>query len=244
MYTVEVDLHLQFTPPMDDLGKGVTFRRRFLLPFPPSPKVAIHSKHADDCPDPLGMCLTDIVWDIDREVFLAKTTISMVGEPLAVIPGMILDWMDRGWELGSWLDQYQVAEPTTNGTDAAVNDGEDDSEWDRLERMHTLPKRERPRWFNRFFQALIRHMVEHHDGCAEAYTMDRLGRWLEVYDDRRINPTKTRPSEEAEWLRVRDEYGELSEAALDAWERKVSRYPRMAKVLQEIREEWVADRSA
>lgn len=237
MYTVEVDLHLQFTPPMDDHGKGIIFRRRFQLPFPPTPKVAIYSKHTDDCPDPLGMCLTDIVWDIDREVFLAKTTIGMVGEPLAGIPGIILDWMDRGWELGCWHDQYRAAEPARNDADAAESDSEGESEWDRMETMHTLPKRERPRWFNRFFQSLIRHMVEHHDGCAEAYVMDRLGRWLEVYDKRLTNPTKSLPPEEEEWLRVRDEYREMTEEALDAWEKRVSRFPRLAKVLEEIRQE-------
>jgi len=70
-FTHELDLHLHYSPPMPESGSGIVVTRELHLPFVPHERLLIFSKAIDDCPDPMGFCIKDVVWDIDREVVLA-----------------------------------------------------------------------------------------------------------------------------------------------------------------------------
>jgi len=49
-YTLELDLHVFFTPLMQDGGTGIVMTRTLQLPFPPADKIAIGGQSIDgDC---------------------------------------------------------------------------------------------------------------------------------------------------------------------------------------------------
>ena len=102
MNKVELDLHLVFQPPMDDSSDGIIITRTIELPFTPFNGLRVFSRVWEDGPEPYGLELTDVLWEMDRAVFLAKTRHTWVDLPIAFIPHEIRDWLGRGWRWGSY----------------------------------------------------------------------------------------------------------------------------------------------
>ena len=223
MFTLCLDLHLRFVPPMSKHAPGIVLTRTIQLPFPPYSGLAIYGVELDDCPDPMGMHLQDVVWDLDRCVFLAHTVIISDDEPLAFIPDTIRGWIARGWALGSYYNAYPSDLQETDEVDAIDHD-----HFERMETLHTLPKSRRDREFNRLFKALIREMSEGYNNLATAYAMDKLGRLLA--DE---NPHSGKPLSETGrlWIDTCREFDQLDHEAQTAWQDKVAKYPSLEKVL-------------
>ena len=107
MWTVELDMHLVFEPLMDDEGPGIVVSRTVELPFPPQDGMRLYSRNWDMCwvDGPHGFELRDVIFDIDRQIFLAIARAEHVGFPLANIDGEVQWWLERGWKLGSCRDE-------------------------------------------------------------------------------------------------------------------------------------------
>lgn len=227
MYTLCLDLHLRFVPPMSEHAPGIVLTRTLTLPFPPYSGLVIHGRAMDDCPDPLGFHLTEVIWDMDREVFLAHTIVVPGDEPLALIPDTIRGWMGRGWKLGSYRDDYARDDETEmdgEASDSAVDEGE----YERLETLHTLPKSRRDPEFNRFFKALIREMSEGYNNLSVAYAMDKLGRLLPDEEPK----AGEQLSETARlWRDTRSEFDQLDSDDKTAWQDRVAKYPTLERAL-------------
>ncbi|MCC5787031.1 MAG: hypothetical protein JJU33_10060 [Phycisphaerales bacterium] len=226
MYTLCLDLHLRFVPPMYEHAPGIVLTRTFELPFPPYSGLAIYRQDMEEYPSPDGLRLAGVVWDMDRGVFLAHTITIHQDEPLAFIPDIIRGWMSCGWTLGSCRDAYPDAFDDPGNDDDAT--AADDDDYERLEILHTLPKTKRDRDFNQFFKSLIREMSESYNNLEAAYAMDKLGRLL-VEED----PGPGKPLSEAGrlWQDTCREFDHLDPDAKTAWQNKVAKYPSLEKVL-------------
>ncbi len=221
MFKLELDLRLKFIPPMHEHSSGIIVTRTIDLPYAPSSGLRIFGSELDECPDPMGFTIEDVTWDLDREVFLAHTSIVCVDEPMAFIPGDLRSWIDRGWRLGSFEDNYGDNDDTEE--DSVDNDEvnvDADEEYARLEIMHTLPRNRRNREFNQFFKAMVRHMAENFDNSAVAYAMDKLGRFVP-----KTTPGPDEPPLPRKWREARAEFLNLSLDEQLAWQVKTERYP-------------------
>jgi len=105
--------------------------------------------------------LEDLTWDIDREVFLANTTLVSHDEPLAFVPATIREWIGLGWKLGSYHDTY--VQPEEVDPDPEIQ-SVDDGEYERLEQLHTMPKTRRSTEFNQFFEVAHERRTQDHAG--------------------------------------------------------------------------------
>lgn len=222
MYTLHLDLHLKFAPPMSGHGQGIVLTRAVQLPFVPASSLRICGASLDECLGPMGFGLEELTWDIDREVFFARTQIISHDEPLAFIPDTIRSWLDLGWELGSYADTYEEADESDDSTEL-----EDDGEYERLEVLHTLPKTRRDRQFNQFFKALVRLMAESFDNCDVAFAMDKLGRL--------VPEEKPGPDESAihqKWRALQAEYHGMTQDEQFAWMDSLTKYPTIERVLK------------
>lgn len=180
MFGVELDLHLVFEPPMSDGDEGIVVTRTVQLPFPPHDGLAINSSEWEPDPEPHGLILKEIIWDIERSVFLASTYWHMNGLPIAGIPAEIGDFLSRGWQIGSYAWNYEedggawrrsrVPAPPPNAVDMA-----DLVDSDTYEILHKLPPRKRPPQFNALMKSLVRAMAENWGNSAVAYAMDKTG---------------------------------------------------------------------
>jgi hypothetical protein len=230
-FALELDLSILYVPPMSSHGRGITLTRRVELPFPPYDGLAIHSKQLDYCQEPLGFRLTDVVWDMDRQVFVATT--SMESQmPLAEIGEDIASWQLLGWKVGSYLDPYTSAadredEDLTETLDAdslAAAEVEEEAR----ENLPALPARRRPKAFNRLFRALVRKMAELHNNSAVAYAMWKTQR----YFDEEARKECASPAVKAFEAAVRA-FDDLSSDEQFEWvERLKRRYPRLDRVAE------------
>lgn len=215
---------------MSEHARGIVLTRTFELPFPPYSGLAIYGRGLERFPDPDGLQLAGVVWDMDRGHFLAHTVFVAHDEPLAFIPETIRGWVACGWTLGGCHDSY----PNVFGSSASDDDSAeaDDAAYDRLEMMHTLPKNRRDRAFNQFFKALIREMSEGYNNLATAYAMDKLGRLLAEEDPRSGKPL----SESGRlWWDTCREFDQLDADAQAAWQDKVAKYPSLEEVLSTVK---------
>lgn len=235
MHTLHLDLHLKFVPPMSEHGPGIVLTRRIELPFVPWPSIRVSGASIDQCPDPLGFSLEDLTWDIDREVFLASTTLISHDEPLAIVPDTIREWIRLGWKLGSYHDTYEQSyEDDSESAMSSVGDGE----YEQLEQLHTMPKTKRNPDFNRFFNALVRVMAESFDNLDYAYAMDKLGRWV-VEEEAGQDESKLSRS----WREARREYLQMSQEQQFAWMDTLAKYPSIERALRKPREKKSAVRA-
>jgi hypothetical protein len=121
-----------------------------------------------------GFKLEDVTWDLDRQMFFATTSLTSQDFPIADIPVLIRDWIDRGWQLGSYEDTYEeeleeqtdllLTEPVTDGP---IEDEEVANRWP------TMSPRSRSPAFNRFLQALAREMARLFNNWSVAYAIDQ-----------------------------------------------------------------------
>ncbi len=183
MYRVDVDLVLRFVPPMGDNGQGIRLTRTIELPFPPVEDVAVFSKEWEGIDDPMGYRLKEITWDIDRECFLADTTISITGIPIAFIPREIRMLLDRGWRYGSYSTQYQAERH--RGLKRTKLRLIRTKKWDEeeAETWETLPNKARPKEFKTILHAILATMAELHNNERVAYAMMRTDGYVDIADD-------------------------------------------------------------
>jgi hypothetical protein len=231
MYRADLDLLIHFVPPMDEGRQGITLTRSLELPFPPASEVSIYSKHIDDGPDPLGFRLKDVTWDMDRQLFVAKTYLIISGVPWPLIPSDLRRWLDRGWHWGSYLDAYQEEEedePETLAVKPLQGRGRlslnDD---DEMEAMPTQPPVSRPKRFNEVFGAMLRLMVELHNNEADAYAMHKTGMFFtEEQLKKDDSPTARR------WQHENYAYSQMPWEKQLAWcKRVVKNYPTLKSLV-------------
>jgi hypothetical protein len=226
-YPIELDVRLSFDPPMSDGGAAIVVSRRIELPFVPYNGVQIYCRAWDDCPEPIGLALKDVTWDMDRQLFLAVAHHGYSDFPIATIPDEVRTWVARGWRLGSWMDWYERREATAGPADERASpdtwliDGDEPD----FERMHLLPPERRPAVFNRFWKALIRQMIESYADRPTAYAMDKSGTWRP--DDGDSNGSLRRA-----WTQHTEDFNRLSVDEQIAWEDRVRKYPSLEGVLK------------
>jgi hypothetical protein len=220
-YILHLDLHLLFVPPMNEYGRGVVMHRELELPFVPTSGLCVCGESLDECAGPIGFTLKNLTWDIDRRVFLAESWYNIHDDAIAHIPDTIRGLLDREWNLGSYQDSYEP-ELTTEAVDAAWDEEADDI----VEVLHTLPRTQRSREFNRFFKALVRAMAENYDNSEVAYAMDSLGRFLSNEDLK-----FARPSLVDKWHDAQRQYNHMNNEQQLAWLAKVAKYPMIADTL-------------
>ena len=230
MFKVELDMSLYFVPPMDERGAGIVVTRRLELPFAPSTGLTLCGKLFDDHPDPMGFRLEDVTWDVDRKVFLANTCLISHDLPIAVIPDTIREWVDRGWQLGSYQDAY--VQPEDSEPEEAV-DAEDqgsmdvDDEWDEMERWPTKRPAARPPEFNKLLRAIVRTMAESYNNSAVAYAIDKTKRF---FDDSQLKEGDSAAIKK--WLAARQEFETMSMDDQIAWRDHVmKRRPRLDRIV-------------
>jgi len=231
VFRLELDLALYFVPPMEEYGSGIVVTRTLELPFAPSPSILVWSKEMDECPEPMGFKIGDVVWDMDRQVFLAKTCLTDCG-PIAMVPYSIRAWVDRGWRLGSYLDSYPNEEEERETDDVPVEPIPDYVDWDddEMEEWPTRRPTARPAEFNVVFGALIRTLAELHNNSAVAYAMDKT----KVYFTK--EQLKESDSKAARRWREREyEFSCMPMGKQIAWRKRVRRkYPSLARIVASL----------
>lgn len=174
MFKLQLDISLYFVPPMVEQGKGICITHEFDLPFQPSEKIFLAGIVLNGASIPLGYKLNDITWDMDRQVFFAKSSEVLHDFPLASIPLELWNWLDRGWHLGSYEDTYEKAD----GRAGRIQREPIVCRWDWRDEELTqaweaMKPRSRLESFNDLFKALIREMAILENNSAVAYAMDR-----------------------------------------------------------------------
>jgi hypothetical protein len=87
VFKVEIDFVVTFVPPMSQHSRGITLTRAIELPFHPSRDVNIFGRDLmEDGSEPMGIKFKDIIWDMDRQVFFAKTYLEDGSCPLPMRP--------------------------------------------------------------------------------------------------------------------------------------------------------------
>lgn len=172
-FTLELDLHLFFTPLMQSWGDGIMMARTIQLPFPPDDNTTIAGRSIEgDCKPPLGYRLNDTIWDVDRKRFIATTTADHGGGPLAYITDDLDTYLSEGWTIGSWRTHYDKSwrSPIGDQIDKSKFDlglmDEDD-----LYELETMPASKRPEQFNTLMSALARLLFNLYNNEALAYAM-------------------------------------------------------------------------
>ncbi len=225
MYTLHLDLKINFLPPMQEHGPGIVLTRAIKIPFPPHDGLILHSQAIDECSGPEGFMIKQVIWDIDREVFLARTELVDSGTPIGAIVYQIQNWLDRGWELGSYRDTYpETVKPPPRPRGRRRRRKTD---WDELERMQENRLPRRPEWFMDEFRAWVRFHVDNYSEFW-AFAMDQTGVVSPPCQYKRDGSENTAWNE---WQTVLQGYGKLSDSDRQAWLRKVKRYPRWTTLL-------------
>lgn len=241
MFILQLDLVLRYMPLMSEYGRGVVLTREIKLPFPPWNGLEIFSREFDECPAPGGMPIKDVVWDVDRGVFLARTMLDDAGSPLPLLPALIRSWIDRGWRFGSYADTYPdpYAESDEEDRQESEHDGsagdaetaiEHDEDWDEYDRARLLSWRRRSAKTNRVFRALIRHMAETYDNESVAFAFDKTGRYFtesEVLERRRED------REVDKFAGAVREFQSMPLKEQEKWRRRTLRYPSLEALIRE-----------
>ncbi len=172
-YRLELDLHLFFSPLMHEGHNGIILTRTIDLPFPPSSKIFIGGRSIEGIvTPPLGYLLNNIIWDVDREVFLAKTVECISCSPLATVPMDIEMQLDNGWQLGSWQKFYDRTWKSPVGGSLQTNSL--DLDWDNEDELlllETTNASKRPEQFNKLFGAIVRMLFMLRNNEEVGYAM-------------------------------------------------------------------------
>lgn len=195
-FRIELDLHLFFTPLMRETGDGIVLTRTLELPFPPCGEIMIGGKSIEgDCIPPLGYNLKDIVWDVDRQVFLTKTVMSHGETPLAFVPMEIEMLVEDGWRIGSWRKFYDRTWkcPISENLQASKFDLEWDDEKE-LYLLETTPSSRRPEQFNHMFGGIVRLLFMLRNNEAVGYAMYKSKMYFQ--DEKNRSPEFTKLIEE------------------------------------------------
>ena len=229
MFDVEMDVSLTFDPPMDANSRGIHVTRRFKLPFAPQKGFALTGRVFSDHPDPEGFMLQNVVWDEDRRVFLVDSSASTLDFPIALIPDELRSWIERGWRLGSYRDNYEQDEEEDELESEAIEQvefGSVDDDWDDLDKLPSTTPRRRPRDFNRLMKALIREMSELFNNQDIAYAMDQTDRY---FTEDQLKGTDTAVTRK--WREALETWKQMSMNEQIAWQRSVAGDPSIDKLI-------------
>lgn len=239
MFTLELDLIVTYTPPMSDRDGGIRLTRELQLPFAPYNGLELCGKNMNQGPaQPEGFTLNDVVWDIDRQVFMAHAKWSSDGLPMEDIPADLRCWVDLGWRIGSYADRYNEPEPDDDEDDVDADDGQEESgnafpvdrEYERSLDQPMLSPRRRPKELNQVIRAMVRTMVEVHNDEAAAYAMDKTKRYFSD-DQLKENDFKYAKA----WRDARDEYNDMGWKKQWKWRERVMRtHPRLDKLVEQL----------
>jgi hypothetical protein len=230
VYRLELDLLLSFVPPMEEHARAICLTRTLELPFPPWDGLILTSEALNGRPDPMGYVLKEVTWDMDSQVFLAKTQASIHGLPIACIPYDIRDLLDLGWRYGSVADSYGTDDEQDEhvGLDTPTDEDAEDT-WDDEDRLRSMPPRKRPREFNKLFRALVREMASLFNNLPTAFAMDKT---KTLFTEEELKKDET-PAKK----RFKDaitEYYKMSSQQQGDWQDRVIRNnPRLDRIVEE-----------
>lgn len=175
MFTVHLDISLNFHPPMERDAGGVLLHRTLELPFAPSLGLRLAGRAIEGQAAAQGYVIEGLTWDLDRQAFVAETRVNLVDVPLAEIPFAIHDWLARGWQLGSSTEPSDATnEPHKTSPEALAMCGYDPADAEAL-RWPTMDPPSRPASFNHFLKALVREMTRQPVDWPVAYAIDQTG---------------------------------------------------------------------
>lgn len=231
MFTLELDLVLAYIPPMIERRAGICLTREIQLPFAPYNGLQLYGKQLDQAPGPEGFVLKDVMWDVDREVFMGHFELISHDLPMEDIPLDIGAWLGLGWRFGSCGDRYE--EDEEDGQDRDVEDDGDDSFIDQSFedelKLPTRSPRERSKRFNLVMRAMVRVMAETHNNLEVAYAMDKTKRH---FTEKQLKDNKTKHTEA--WIEAQIEYNKMGWQQREAWrERVMKTHPRLDKLSSE-----------
>lgn len=216
MFTFELDMLLRFVPPMLENGQGIVVTRTIQLPFVPFEGLVVYSKQFTDHPHPeAGHKLENVTWDVERQVFLAQTSLSHMDLPMGYILQEVRDTIARGWRLGSYADAYQEEEATVNDREVSpMTQGE----WKNVENWPSMAPTERPAHFNDIFGFLIGIMATLSNNPSAAYAMEKTKRF---FTEQQL---KTDASDTVrKWLEARSEYEAMPWEKQYAWQKRTAK---------------------
>lgn len=228
MFKLELDVLLYFVPPMTETGRGIAVTKTLELPFGPATGMFLTGFTLNEANLPMGFKIEEVTWDLDRSVFLATTSLTEQGLPVACIPYAIQGWIDRGWRFGSYEDNYDQEDdrPRTENHEPIEIDWDWDDE-DELAKWQTLSPRSRPPAFNALFGALIREMVMRSSPWETAYAMDRTKM---LFDKEQLQKGESRAVKKFKDALV--EYDRMSFDEQFAWrQRVIRRHPSLSQFL-------------
>lgn len=238
MFTLELDFIIVYVPPMDEHGRGIHLTRELQLPFAPFDGLQVTSRKLDIAPGPEGFVLKDVIWDADREVFLAHSTLISHDLPMEDIPADLNAWMELGWRLGSYADKYEVSdededEDVESEPESGVKtDGAFpiDDEFEAALARSTLPPRKRSKQLNLVMRALVRTMVEQYNNLDVAYAMDKTKRHFSKQQLEKNDSAAAK-----QWHDAIREYLNMSWEQQIAWQKRVERtHPRLDKLVEQL----------
>ncbi len=221
MYTLELDLKLGLIPMVRD-GAPVCLTRSLTLPFPAHEGLVLFAKGMDNCPKPLGLHLSEVVWDMDREVFLAESHVQE-DVPIGLIAVTFQEWIDRGWTPGSCHDPYPSLVTRPPAARYRRKHPSERMDFEELEDMQQTPAKGRPEWYMDEFRGVIRYLLERGSEHT-AFAMDRT-RMLREHQEQR-SWEKPDPLD-VEWRQAFDALGELLPLERKKWESRVRRFPNL-----------------
>jgi hypothetical protein len=225
MFKVELAISLYYVPPMDEHGRGICLTRTFELPFVPTTGLIVADGGLADHEDHEGFKLNGVTWDMDRQLFTAKTSLVSMNFPVAFIADELRTWVERGWRLASLeaSDEASCEPEADEETNATLTLDEEEE----AEKWPSMKPRSRPAEFNELFRALIREMAGLYNNWPSAYAMDQTKMLF--------SETELRENRTAEKDRFRETQFEFERMPIHqqiAWQQKVIRkYPRLDRIV-------------
>ncbi len=232
MFTLELDLVITYTPPMSEYGGGIHLTRVFHLPFAPFNGLQICGQQIDHAPDPEGFTLKEVVWDIDREVFLGHVELVSHDLPMAEIPSDLRSWTELGWCLGSYRDKYETPDDDEDEDSAPTLGTEDGTQddWEAMLQQPALSPRQRPKELNTVMRAMVRVMAEEYNDLPVAYAMDKTKRF---FSKKQLAENNTKAVQQ--WHDAVREYVEMDWEQQWPWREKVTQtHPRLDRLVKQV----------
>lgn len=209
---------------MHQHAPGIIFTRSIELPFLPTEDIAVFSPQIMiDGSEPMGIFLKDIIWDMDRRVFFAKTYLQDDGCSLPLVPDALREHLDLGWRFGSYVDQYGNPEyrksPPPEPSSRVPKPSRRDLRDDGTSEMLSLTWKERSSYANAVFGAFIRHLAESFD-TSTAVAMERTGMF---FDEKEVKglPWESPTEVIRQWDKIRSDFREITQRRQTTWREKL-----------------------
>lgn len=180
MFRLDIDVSHFFLPLMEENGRGIVVTRSLELAIAPFEGLFLTGSAFNDTSSSMGFKLEDVTWDCDRGLFLAHSSLVHSGLPIAYIPAELSSWVDRGWRLGSFDEDYEDDEGMAPGRrlrgDWVLHTENVDHKL--VERWPMLGPRARPKSFNVLLKALTHTMAGLLNNWSTAYAVDQTERFF------------------------------------------------------------------